>query len=239
MECRETGRIQAKKKLRNRIMIIGGIRKISLIDYPGEIASVVFTCGCNFRCIYCHNSHLVLPDDYMNNFAYEDIFSHLKKNTGKISAVVISGGEPTLNADLPDFVRNVKRVNFLVKIDTNGTNPEMLEELINEKLVDYIAMDIKSSEEKYPVITGKQFLYGKIKESISIIKSADVKKEFRTTVLKSIHTPDEIRAIKKLAGKVPLKFNCYRYTDSILDPSLGKGDELSEIELHNLIAQSG
>ena len=122
-------------------MNIGGIEKFSLIDYPGKISAIVFTQGCNFRCGYCHNPELVFPSLFRSSISEENVFSFLKKRIGKIQALVITGGEPTIQEDLIDFIKKVKQLGFLVKLDTNGSNPKVIKEIIKAKLVDYIAME--------------------------------------------------------------------------------------------------
>ncbi|OQX50761.1 MAG: anaerobic ribonucleoside-triphosphate reductase activating protein [Candidatus Cloacimonas sp. 4484_209] len=130
-------------------MKIGGFQKVSLIDYPGKICAIVFTRGCNFRCPYCHNPELVLPENYSPLIPEEEIFSFLEKRRGKLDAVEITGGEPTLQEDLTEFIRKIKEMGFLVKLDTNGSFPSVLEKVIYSGLVDYIAMDVKAPLEKY------------------------------------------------------------------------------------------
>ena len=141
-------------------MIIGGLEKLTLLDYPDHLAAIIFTSGCNFRCRYCYNPMLVLPDKKggdknkkdLNSIGNEDLFLFLKERFGKLEGVVITGGEPTLHHDLPDFIKKIKDLGYLVKLDTNGTNPEMLATLIKNKLVDYISMDIKADFNNYEKI---------------------------------------------------------------------------------------
>ena len=132
-------------------MIIGGLQKHTLIDYPGKIAATIFTSGCNFRCPFCHNPELVLPEEISKSkeLPLQEVFSFLKERKGFLDGVVICGGEPTIHNDLYDFCSEIKRIGFLIKLDTNGHNPEMLEKLIDKELIDYIAMDIKAHKEKY------------------------------------------------------------------------------------------
>lgn len=135
-------------------MQIGGLQKFSLLDYPGKISAVVFTQGCNFRCPYCHNPELVDPARYQECLPEEEIFSFLETRRGKLEAVTVTGGEPTLQKSLAPFLRRIKDMGFLVKLDTNGSRPDVLEELLRQKLIDYIAMDIKAPLEKYEAVTG-------------------------------------------------------------------------------------
>ncbi|MDD3236950.1 MAG: anaerobic ribonucleoside-triphosphate reductase activating protein [Candidatus Gastranaerophilales bacterium] len=159
---------------------IGGIQKTSFIDYPNKIAATIFTLGCNFACGYCHNPELVKNGDgilYKEN----EILEFLTKRKGKLDAVVISGGEPTIQKDLPTFIKRIKEFGFLIKLDTNGTNPTMLQQLIKEKLIDYVAMDIKAPLDKYNEISKSSISTNLIKSSIDILLKKDVEYEFRTT----------------------------------------------------------
>lgn len=165
-------------------MLIGGFQKSSLLDYPGQISAIVFTQGCNFRCPYCHNPELI---NFSKDSPVDESFvlEFLESRKGKLDAVVITGGEPCLQKDLIDFIKKIKEMNFLVKLDTNGSKPELLEELLNEKLIDYVAMDIKAPIEKYSEIAGAQVDTENILRSIELLKTSKVEYEFRTTVVKS------------------------------------------------------
>ncbi|MDO9399434.1 MAG: anaerobic ribonucleoside-triphosphate reductase activating protein [bacterium] len=193
-------------------MIIGSLQKISLLDYPGYLSAIIFTQGCNFRCQFCYNPQLVLPVSG-DNFEYtgfnnnnqpqkdrleykeDDLFVFLKSRVDKLDAVVITGGEPTIYKDLIDFIIKIKKLGFLVKLDTNGSNPEVIRELINKKLVDYIAMDIKASKEKYQQVVGTQVDWKKIKESVKLIMASGLSYEFRTTVVPEFFTQSDVSAI--------------------------------------------
>lgn len=166
-------------------MKIGGIQKLSLVDYPGKVSAAIFTIGCNMRCGYCHNPELVLPERYADTIPTEDILKFLETRRGKLEGVVISGGEPTMHEDLPDFIRRVKELGFLVKLDSNGTNPDMLEHLIDAELIDYIAMDIKGTPAKYQQIVAYPIDIEAVLRSIRLIKQSGVDHEFRTTVVRS------------------------------------------------------
>lgn len=172
-------------------MKIGGFQKVSLIDYPDKIASTIFTIGCNFRCPFCHNPELVKGT--AEEISSDDIFSYLKQKKHFLDAVVICGGEPTIFQDLPDFCKKLKELGFFIKIDTNGTNPEMLQELIDKKLIDYVAMDIKTSltEQRYKEASGINAGIEKIKESVDIIKQLE-NYEFRTTCVPEIVTEQDL-----------------------------------------------
>lgn len=179
-------------------MDIGGFQRFSLIDYPGKICAIVFTQGCNFRCSYCHNPELVDLEKFSKSVSEKEIFSFLEKRKGKLDAVSVTGGEPTLQKDLIEFLKKVKDMGYLVKLDSNGTNPEVIDGTIKSGLVDYLAMDIKAPLEKYSKVTGVDVDTGKIKRSIELIMDSDLVYEFRTTVVKSQLSKDDVRKIGKL-----------------------------------------
>ncbi len=181
-------------------MRISGIEKLSLVDYPGYCCAVLFTGGCNFLCPFCHNSGLV--EGKYQTLDNDEIMAFLKKRFGMLEAVVISGGEPTLQPDLIEFIREIKKIGYKVKLDTNGTNPTMLAQIVEEGLVDYVAMDIKNAFDLYPVITGKpQIDIHKIRQSVEILKSGGVDYEFRTTLVREYHDTDAIRGMAQdIAG---------------------------------------
>ncbi len=180
-------------------MDIGGLQKVSLIDYPAKICAVLFVQGCNFRCPFCHNPELVDPALYHDCIPEEEIFSFLEKRKGILDAVSISGGEPTTQPDLFDFIERVKGMGYLVKIDTNGSHPEMLEKLIDRGLLDYIAMDVKAPLMRYREITGSDIKPARIKQSIKMIMDSGIEYEFRTTVVKSLLNKNDLR---KIAGTI-------------------------------------
>lgn len=179
-------------------MNIGGLQKVSLIDYPGEICAVIFTRGCDFRCGYCYNAELVLPERYAELIPEQEVLAFLDGRRGRLDAVTITGGEPTWQADLPEFIHKVKELGFLVKLDTNGVNPEMLKEIIDRKRVDYIAMDVKAPLEKYRDVININIDTRRIAASIALIMGSGVPYEFRTTVVKSQLDEKDILAIGKL-----------------------------------------
>lgn len=166
------------------MFIIGGVQKSSLIDFPHKIAAIVFTQGCNFRCGYCHNAELI-EFSLKSKFGYNEFFEFLETRKGKLDGVVITGGEPTLQSSLREFIVKIKSMGFEVKLDTNGSNPEVLGKLIGENLLDYIAMDIKAPFEKYCEISGVEVNIENIKKSVELIMNSGVDYEFRTTVIKS------------------------------------------------------
>ncbi|HWQ42071.1 MAG TPA: anaerobic ribonucleoside-triphosphate reductase activating protein [Desulfosporosinus sp.] len=173
------------------MMDIGGFVKTSFVDYPGMIASVVFTQGCNLRCSYCHNFGLIDAGGTSNIILPEEIFEWLTKRKGMIDAVVVSGGEPTFQEDLYAFIGELKAMNLLVKLDTNGTNPDILKTLIQDKLLDFIAMDLKAPLSKYEIITGTSPLeLSPVLKSVEIIKSCGLAHEFRTTLCPKLEAED-------------------------------------------------
>lgn len=176
---------------------IGGLQKSSLIDYPGKISAVIFTQGCNFRCPYCHNPELILNKGAVA-VAAAPLFKFLKSRINKLDAVVITGGEPTLQKDLPEFIKQIKEMGFLVKLDTNGTNPQMLQKLLEDKLIDYVAMDVKAPIERYSEVVKTKINTENILKSIEVLKKSDINYEFRTTVVKSQLLPDDFEKIGKM-----------------------------------------
>ena len=162
-------------------MRIGGLQKFSFIDYPGKTAAIIFTQGCNFKCSYCHNPQLVYPNLFQVSMPEEEIFAFLESRKNQLDAVVITGGEPTLQPDLIDFIKKVKDMGFLVKLDTNGSNPNILKEIINQKLVNFIAMDIKAPFDKYSSVCCVPVNIDNIKLSVELIKKSGIEFLFRTT----------------------------------------------------------
>ncbi len=187
-------------------MKIAGFKKQTLIDYPGHISSVVFTQGCNFRCPYCHNPDLVLSEKFGKTYSENRIFEYLEKYKRLLQAVSITGGEPCLHKDLPEFIHRIKKLGLKVKLDTNGSNPEMLKSLISNQLIDFVAMDIKHLPdfEFYNNAVGQILntkLFGNVLKSVEVIKHSGIKHEFRTTVAKGLHTIEQIHELKKQFGK--------------------------------------
>ncbi len=185
-------------------MKIGGWQKISLIDYPGKISTIVFTQGCSFACGYCHNPELVIPEQFGSLIKQKDFFDYLKKRQGKLDAVVITGGDPILQPDLLDFMNKIKKLNYLIKLDTTGIKPDLIKAMIKQKLVDYIAMDIKAPLDKYHTVTNRQINTNLIKKSIDLLINSQLDYEFRTTIVKnqlSLHDFEKIALLIKGAKK--------------------------------------
>ena len=199
--------------------VIGGIQKTSLLDFPDKISAIVFTQGCNFRCGYCHNPQLLKAENGI--YDVDAFFDFLKRRQGKLDGVVVTGGEATLQPDLKLFIQKIKELNFLVKLDTNGTNPKILKELIDENLVDYIAMDIKGPLVKYQVVTNSKIDTNKIKESIKIIMNSNIDYEFRTTILPIQIQIEDFDSIGKLIqGAKRYYLQKFVVQSEILDSSL-------------------
>jgi pyruvate formate lyase activating enzyme len=185
-------------------MNIAGFQPLSLIDFPGVISSIVFTQGCPFRCAYCHNPELIPVTTVheeatvvVGKIKEETVFDHLKKHHHLIEGIVITGGEPTIHPDLPEFIQRVKRLGFKVKLDTNGVNPRMIQKLIDQKLADFFAMDLKHLWEKYADVIGieNNTVIENCRETFHLIQESPIRHEFRTTVYAAYHTPETLLAI--------------------------------------------
>ena len=198
------------------------MQKISLIDYPGKVACVAFTVGCNFRCPFCYSKELVLPEEIrkVREIPEKDFFVFLKSRQGMLDGVAICGGEPTIHKDLLDFVQRIKKLNFEVKLDTNGSNPDVLQTLINERIIDYAAMDIKSPKRKYDFFSGAGCLK-QAEKSVEILKRAGIDYEFRTTAGPGISRDDLIEISGWIAGKNVNYFLQEFYSEKpILNPEI-------------------
>lgn len=197
-------------------MNICGYQKTTLLDYPGHVAATVFTGGCNFRCPFCHNSDLILNPTTL--ISEEEIFSFLKKRKNILTGICITGGEPTLQPDLPAFIKKVRSLDFKIKLDTNGYRPDVIFELLNENLLDYIAMDIKSGYSNYSKVCGINNLNMEIiKNSISIIESSGIDYEFRTTVVEEFHSQqDFIEIAQMISSNSPYYIQSFKDSGNIL-----------------------
>ena len=184
-------------------MVIHGLQKLTLLDYPGHTACTVFTAHCPWRCPFCHNASLVLEPESQPVIPEEDFFSFLSHRKGLLDGVAVTGGEPTLQRDLPEFLRKIKSLGFAVKLDTNGTNPAMLRAILEEKLADYVAMDIKAGRENYSAVTGtlRPGLTA-VKECARMLMDGNTDFEFRTTVVRGLHSAEDFSDIAAwLPGK--------------------------------------
>ena len=201
-------------------MLILGLQKTTLLDYPGKVASTIFTGGCNFKCPYCHNSELVMPPADAMAYSMDEIFDHLNKKKKVLDGVCITGGEPTLHRDLPEFIKQIKDMGLLVKLDTNGTNPDMVQSLIDNRLIDYVAMDIKHSKEKYNSIACMHnFDIGPIDSSVKLLMKGDIDYEFRTTIMKECHEIEDMESIGKwLAGAKAYYLQSYKESENVINP---------------------
>lgn len=216
-------------------MQIHGLNKTTLLDYPGHVACTVFTGGCNFRCPFCHNADLVLAPHTQPTLSEDDFWAFLKKRSGILEGVCITGGEPLLQKDLADFIRRIRSFSLQVKLDTNGYLPEKLQELLDEELLDYVAMDIKSSRKGYAKAAGlnagtsgetgahPDFDYARIAKSISLLADAGIPYEFRTTVVKGLHTAEDFDDIAEMIAGCPNYYlQSYEEKDSVLQLHTGK-----------------
>jgi len=177
-------------------MHIAGLQKLTLLDYPGHLACAAFLPGCNLRCPFCHNASLVLPGHMTpGGISCEEFLDFLEKRRGRLQGVCITGGEPTLHPELPDLLRRIHVLGYSVKLDTNGTNPEMLHAILEDGLADYVAMDIKNSPARYTETCGGTEVLDKVKESVTLLLRGETDYEFRTTLAHPLHTVEDLRAI--------------------------------------------
>ncbi len=214
-------------------MIIGGFEKFSMLDYPdGKLTAIVFTAGCNMNCPYCHNAQLVGKCE--NRFSQAEVINSLSQRKHFLDAVTITGGEPTLQPDLEEFIEEIKAMGYLVKLDTNGTRPEVIRSLIEKGLLDYIAMDIKSSFKKYKMFTSNADDIDNAFRSIDIILKSNVKHEFRTTVVDDLIDGEDIGEITGLIqGKETYYVQKFKSSNT-LDPEYRKKTSLSDTELFRI-----
>jgi len=216
-------------------MRIGGFQKLTLVDFPGLVAATVFTQGCNFRCGYCHNPGLVLPELFGQPLLPEQVFEFLNGRQGKIEGVVITGGEPTLQKGLGDFITRIKGMGFAVKLDTNGSHPEVLSSLFELDLLDYIAMDIKSSLAKYAQVTGISCDTTKIQESIDLIINSGVPYQFRTTLVKGFCSDEDLGYIQPLIRKAGhYVLQPFVHSQKMIDDRFDHQDQYTASEVDHL-----
>lgn len=239
-------------------MLIGGLEKLTLIDYPGKVAAIVFTSGCNFRCQFCYNPMLVWPsqeteseqskntaghprnkeqDNNPSLYSEDDLFHFLESRVGKLDGIVITGGEPTIHSDLPEFIKKIKDLGYAIKLDTNGTNPEMIARLLELKLVDYLAMDLKAPEDKYRLVTGLPINFQKIKESVKIIRQSGLPYEFRTTILPIILSEDDVSKMGELLqGADKWYLQKFKADTELVNPEFKTEAPYSSSDMDRLVA---
>jgi len=215
-------------------MLIKGLQKLTLLDFPDKMACTVFTFGCNFRCPFCHNASLVLADRATEDtMPEEEFFSFLQKRRGILEGVCITGGEPTLMRDLPDFIRWIKAMDYAVKLDTNGYRPGVLKALVEEGLVDYVAMDVKNSLPRYGETVGiARFDTAPIEESLDYLMEGHVPFEFRTTLVRGLHTEDSIRDMgRRVAGAQRFFLQTFKDSGDLICDGLGAFSPAETAEL--------
>ena len=222
-------------------MIIAGLQKLTLTDFPGNVACILFLKGCNFRCPYCQNSELIDHNIDDNYILKEEVFDFLKKRQGVLEGVVITGGEPTVTKELPELIKEIRDLGYRIKLDTNGTNPQMLKELLDKKYIDYVAMDIKNVKSKYFETAGlskkgSEQLLENIEKSIKILKQSNVDHEFRTTIIKNYHKIDDLEEINEYIGKDE-KYFLQNFEDSeyVIDHKLEAFSEEELKEINNIL----
>ena len=218
-------------------MILKGLQKTTLLDFPEKLACTVFTGGCNFRCPFCHNASLVLRPADVDEISEKSFFSYLEKRKDILDGVCITGGEPLLNPDIEDFILRIRELGLLVKLDTNGAFPDRLEALLDKGLLDYVAMDIKNSPEKYDITVGLdgKFDISVINRSISLLMNKAPDYEFRTTVVRELHSAEDIESIAKwLRGA--RRYYLQKYVDSgdILAEGYSAYSDSEMLELHSI-----
>ena len=202
-------------------MIISGLQKLTLLDFPGYVACTIFTRGCNMRCPFCQNKGLVVPEHFDSKeiIPTKGIMEFLQSRKSRLQGICITGGEPTLQTDLIEFIKQVKSIGYKVKLDTNGTNPEIIKTLIDNNLLDYIAMDIKNDLSRYEPTSGTSMAKERILKSIDVIKDAGIEYEFRTTVVKELHDEESFQNIAKIIGHVTnYSLQYYEETENVINP---------------------
>lgn len=218
-------------------MHLGGFQRLTLIDYPGRIATTVFTVGCSFRCPFCHNPELVLgssTDLAIQKTTEKEFFDFLKTRKEKLEGVCITGGEPTIQPDIVNFIKKIRRMGFLVKLDTNGSRPDVLRKIISEKMVDFIAMDIKNQLKRYSETTGTKVDEERIRLSVDMIMHSRIPYEFRTTAVPGIHTQKDFLEIARWIKGAPAYYLQEYREMRILDPDLKKKTKGKKLDLEKI-----
>lgn len=220
-------------------MKFGGLQKLTLLDYPDKVAATVFTVGCNFRCPFCHNFSLVIGNkDKVEAIAQEEILQFLQKRRKVLEGVCVTGGEPLIQPDIEDFLRKIRDMGYKIKLDTNGAFPDRLRSLIEQDLVDYVAMDVKNSKESYSKTVGCIVDMGAIEESVALLKSGVVDYEFRTTVTATFHTESSIRAMAQwLQGAKRLYLQQFVDSGDLIDSTVVGTDEQTLIKYCEIAKQ--
>ena len=216
-------------------MQVTGIQKLTLLDYPGTVACTVFTAGCNFRCPFCHNAMLVLPEQMESDYLTDgEVFDFLRKRRGVLDGVAVTGGEPLLHRDMPEFLSRIKELGYKIKLDTNGSNPALLREIVEAGLVDRVAMDIKNAPESYAETIGfERFDIAPVEQSKNFLLEGSVDYEFRTTVVRGIHTKESlIGAAKWISGAKEYYLQQFKDSGSLV---MGEGlSAYDEKQMHEL-----
>ena len=216
-----------------------GINKLSLLDYPGKVAAILYIDKCNFRCEYCHNWNTLIAASDNEDLIFNDILAFLKKRVGILDGVVISGGEPTLMPNLEEKIRAIKELGYSIKLDTNGTHPEVIKDLVSKGLIDYIAMDIKSSLDDYHRFCHNDSLIEKVKESIELLKSGIVDYEFRMTLIDEYHSLEVITKVKDtLKCSKRLYLQQFKVSDGVINKDLHAVDEGLANKFVEILSQS-
>lgn len=216
-----------------------GINKLSLLDYPGKVAAILYIDKCNFRCEYCHNWNTLIAAKDNEDIIFNDILSFLKKRVGVLDGVVISGGEPTLMPNLEEKIRAIKELGYSIKLDTNGTHPEVVKDLVSKGLIDYVAMDIKSSLDDYHRFTNNDELINNVKKSIELLKSGIVDYEFRMTLIDEYHSLEVINKVKNiLKGSKRLYLQQFKVSDGVINKDLHAVDEGLANKFVEILSQS-
>lgn len=217
-------------------MTINGMQKLTLLNYPGNVACLIFTQGCNFRCPFCHNSGLLDMNNNCEKIDEKEVFKYLEKRRGLLDGVCISGGEPLLQKDIEDFIRKVKDLGYKVKLDTNGSSPKKLKQLIEDGLIDYVAMDIKNDFLNYDKTAGMCTNIDNIKKSIEIIENSNIEYEFRTTIVKQFHDVGKLEKIIQYIGP-NARYYIQNYQDcsSVLQRGLNGFDNEELLNIKNTL----
>lgn len=219
-------------------MRIDGLQKMTLLDFPGKVACTVFLGGCNFRCPFCHNALLVTDLPQKPDYTADEILDFLKKRQGLLDGVAITGGEPLINSELSDFIKEIRKLGYSVKLDTNGSFPDRLKKIVGDGFVDYVAMDIKNCREKYTQTVGLSALdVSKIEESVDFLKSGAVDCEFRTTVVREFHTVEDIRkAAEWISGAKRYFLQNFVDSGNLIDSSVGGVDKETMLRMRDAAA---